>query len=212
MAMATWIRLRFKTAFWNENDLCPGERFSPITETTCMRPKCISHDCSLTLGMCAGRNRKQLGYSALCCLVADCPSNSLPAAHGTVVALWNAEFTCTTLASKDNKVSRAWDWISMLHSPLVVDTDAVCFSSGKGWHDRSVMNQERTRRYGEDPHTRSERAFVSPLRKKTLYLFEVCAKTFSDKLKQRLQNSPWLKLPLDTRQKSCVLKRHSVWT
>ena len=54
------------------------------------------------------------------------------------------EFNCTTAVSKDNGVSYAWNWLSMLGSPLEAQAD------GKSC-DRTLTNQRRLHHDRNDP-------------------------------------------------------------
>lgn len=63
----------------------------------------------------------------------------------TVVAIKKEELNATTVARKDNKVSKAGNLLSTLHSLLVFEAKAVRLLPEKGSCERSVKNQAEIR-------------------------------------------------------------------
>lgn len=62
-------------------------------------------------------------YSTLClvgCSVVNCLNNRLSPVHAGSCSIINAEFNCTTTASRGNMVSNACKSFSTMHSPLEV--------------------------------------------------------------------------------------------
>lgn len=94
--------------------------------------------------MFAGMNRKLINYSAAGCFVADHSNNSLPPVHiGSCISI-NCIIICTAVSNKENKDSNVCNLLSMLDSTLVVEAEATFISSGKGSHDRGMLNHGRT--------------------------------------------------------------------
>lgn len=109
--LAPWemklIHFSFKTAFWNKNNLCP-EKHQKSSTSILEHLECTSHDHS------------------------GVPDMHMPVGSCLASCALRQNVICITAARQNNKVSKTCNPLSMPHSPLVVETDAVCLLLEKG--------------------------------------------------------------------------------